>query len=85
MSVHEINGRIGALESWSRTPDRPARTAKARSQSPCSVEYHEDQIRAEGIVPEKDIPKAAEARHRAHMLRLSKASAAARRIRKGAA
>jgi hypothetical protein len=85
MSVHEINGRIGALESWSRTEDRTARTQRARSKSPCSLDYWLGKVDPEGRMKPADREKAAENGHRAHMLRLAKASAAARRIRKGAA
>ncbi|MEU8041088.1 hypothetical protein [Streptosporangium sp. NPDC049078] len=40
MSIHEINGRIGALESWCRAIDRTARTRPARSKSSASLKYH---------------------------------------------
>lgn len=78
------NGRIGALEMWSRTPDRSARTAPARRRSPISLDYWIDKIREEGIVPADDVHKAAEAAHKAFQIRMSSRSAAARRARKTA-
>lgn len=77
-----MNGRIGALESWSRTIDRTARTAPAHSKSPCSLEYHRATVDPNGEMSIADREKAAENAHRAYMLRLAKASADARRIKK---
>ncbi|MFN2636816.1 MAG: hypothetical protein ABR585_07315 [Gemmatimonadaceae bacterium] len=82
MSVHEMNGRIGALESWARTIDRTGRTEAARSKSPSSLEYHRATVDPNGEMSVADREKAAENAHRAHMLRMAKASADARRIRK---
>jgi hypothetical protein len=76
------NGRIGALEQWSREPDRTARTAPARRKSPITLQYWIDKIREEGIVPAADVHKAAEARHRAFQMRMSKRAAAAKRAKK---
>jgi hypothetical protein len=81
-SVHAQNGRIGALEMWSRETDRTARTAPARRRSPVSLEYWVDKIRAEGRVPERDVHKAAEAAHRAFQIRASQRAAAARAKKK---
>lgn len=81
-SVHAANGRIGALESWSRTVNRRARTAPAHTNSPASLDFW---IRKINDAPEAaemspgDRFKAAKNAHRAHMLRLARASAAARR------
>lgn len=77
---HALNGRIGALESWSRTTDRAARTQRARENSPACVEYHVARVDPEITDPEQR-QKAGEERHRAHMLRLAAASAEKRRKR----
>lgn len=79
MSAHATNGRIGALESWSRTVDRTGRTKPAHSKSPASLDYHLATVDPEGVMTPENRLKAAKAAHRAHMLRLAKASAAARR------
>jgi len=34
------NGRLGAITSWARTPNRAKRTAPARASGPGSVEFH---------------------------------------------
>jgi hypothetical protein len=85
-NVHATFGRIGALESWGATEDRKARTAPGRSNSPASLDFHiakvaaeQDAKPADERMSEGDQLKAAKARHRAHMLRLAQASAAARR------
>lgn len=83
MSAHAINGRIGALESWSRTKDRAARTKRARENSPACVEYHIARVDPEIKDPDQR-RKAGEAAHRAHMLRLAQASAKARARKRAA-
>ncbi|GAA4911449.1 hypothetical protein [Streptomonospora salina] len=75
---HAANGRIGALESWSRTSDRAARTKRARENSPACFEYHLARVDAE-ITDHQERVKAAEAAHRAYMLRLAQASAKSRK------
>ncbi|MFC3985497.1 hypothetical protein [Streptosporangium jomthongense] len=82
MNVHQTNGRIGALESWARTIDRTARTKPAHSKSPASLDYWRATVDPKGEMSIPDREKAADNAHRAHMLRLAKASADARRIRK---
>lgn len=81
---HSLNGKIGALESWSRTPDRKKRTAPGHRASPTSVTYWINKLRADGEVAEADLDKAAEAAHRAYMLRLSRRSAEVRAARTAA-
>jgi hypothetical protein len=81
-SKHALNGRIGALESWSRTKDRTARTAPAHSKSPTSLSYWLANVDPDGEMTVPDREKAAENAHRAYMLRLSRLSAEARRKRK---
>lgn len=79
MSAHAMNGRIGALESWSRTKDRSARAKPGHSKSPASLDYWLANVDPDGEMSDADRLKAAQAAHRAHMLRLAKASAEARR------
>lgn len=81
-SVHALNGRIGALESWSRTKDRTARTAPAHSKSPCSLSYWLASVDPDGEMTPADRDKSAAEAHRAYMLRLSKRSADVRRAKK---
>lgn len=81
MGSHAVNGRIGALESWGNTVDRTARTKPAHSRSPASLDYWLAKVDPEGAMTSETRLKAAKAKHRAHMLRLAKASAAARRKR----
>ena len=76
-----LHGRIGGLESWSRTTDRTARTAPGHSNSPASLDYHLARVDPGGVMSEADRLKAAKDAHRAHMLRLAERSAQARRIR----
>ena len=74
----QMNARIGALESWSRTTDRAARTAPGTKASPASVEYWLTKLDPDGVMSPGDRQKAAENARRAHMLRLAQRSAAAR-------
>ncbi|MFD0772636.1 hypothetical protein ACFQZ2_01720 [Streptomonospora algeriensis] len=76
-SQHAANGRIGALESWANTSDRAARTKRARENSPAAFEYHLARV-DEAVTDHQERVKAAEASHRAYMLRLAKASAKSR-------
>lgn len=76
-TAHQQNGRLGGLESWARTTDRTQRTKPARENSPAHFEYHLARVPAEVTDP-AERNKAAEASHRAHMLRLARASAKAR-------
>jgi hypothetical protein len=78
---HAVNGRIGALESWSRTIDRSERTRPAHSKSPASLDYWRANVDPDGLMSVDDREKAAVNAHRAHMLRLAKASAEKRRKR----
>ncbi|MGA5764512.1 hypothetical protein [Nonomuraea bangladeshensis] len=71
--------KIAVHTSWARTADRSARTAPATAASPVSLAYWESRLRAEGVVREQDIPKAAANARSAEMRRRALASAAARR------
>ncbi len=70
-------GRIGALESWGRTPDRAKRTRNARE---AAFQRFLAQVPAE-ITDPGDREKAAGALRRAAMLRLSAAGVAARKAK----
>ena len=69
-----LQARIAAHESWARTPDRSARTAKARQAL-------EDKFLAEAG---GDVKRAESAR-RAYYLRMAQKSAKARKARKAGA
>ena len=73
---HVINGRIGAHESWARTPDRSARTANARK---AFLSRFEDQVDPDRKLPEAERLRRAEHARKAHFQRLAQRSAAARR------
>lgn len=73
-------GRIGAYESWARTPDRSARTSKARRAGPSSLEWHLARLdSALDGAPERDRIAAATAARAAYYARLSAAGNEARR------
>lgn len=72
-------GRIGAHESWARTPDRSARTAAARR---AADERFERQVDPDGTLPPAERRQRAENARKAHYARLALASANARRARK---
>lgn len=73
---HRIAGRIGAYESWSRTEDRTARTAKART---AAEDRFEKQVDPEGKLMPAERAKRAQAARKAHFQRMALASAKARR------
>jgi hypothetical protein len=75
---HVIAGRIGAHESWARTPDRSARTRKARE---AFNRRFEDQVDPDRSLP--DAERAIRAGHarQAYFQRLSLRAAQARRRR----
>ena len=66
------NSRLGALEKWANTTDRTAATAPARA---AFEQKFLDKVDGD--------PKRAQALRQAYFLRLSLASAKARRARKG--
>lgn len=70
--------RIAANISWARTPDRQARTQAAVDASPVRLPYWIARVRAEGVVPEADIPAAAENYRLAYVQKLAAKSAEAR-------
>lgn len=76
--MKDINKRIAAEVSWARTANRDART-KAGRQS--FLSRFEREVDPDGILPPEERRQRAQHALRAHMLRLAKLSAAARRNR----
>lgn len=70
-SFASLRGRVGAYESWGRTPDRTARTAPARAA-----------LRERFLTQAGGDPLRAEALWRAHFARLALKSAQTRRARR---
>lgn len=76
MAVKDINRRIAAEISWSRTADRSARTRPAR---PSFLSRFETEVDPDGSLPPDERRRCAEHAMRGYMLRLAKKSVAARR------
>lgn len=76
----QIIGRIGAHESWARTTDRTARTAKARLAADARFEREAD---PDGILEPRERALRAEHLRKAYFARLALKSVQSRR--KGAA
>lgn len=77
--MRSMRGRIGAFESWARTPDRAARTWPARK---AAFDRFEREVDPDGMLTPQERAKRAEWARKAHMQRLALKSAAARRRRK---
>lgn len=73
--THATAGRIGAHVSWSRTEDRAARTAPART---AFMARFEREVDPDGVLPDEDRRQRAEHAKRAYMQRLAQSSARAR-------
>lgn len=74
----DINKRIAAHISWSRTADRRARTKPGRDKF---LERFERQVDPDGTLPPAERRQRAEHAKRAYMLQLAKRSAKARNRR----
>ena len=74
----DINRRIAAEVSWSRTADRSARTRPARE---AFLNRFEKEVDPNGELPSDERRRRAEHAKRAYMLRLAKRAVAARRAR----
>lgn len=74
----DINRRIAAEVSWSRTADRSARTQRARE---AFLSRFEREVDPNGELPPDERRRRAEHAKRAYMLRLAKRAVAARRAR----
>ncbi len=71
-----LAGRIGATESWARTPDRTARTAAARQ---AFIRQFEQQVDPDGVLYPTERSRRAEHLRSAYYSRLALQSAQARR------
>lgn len=74
----DINRRIAAEVSWSRTADRSARTQPGRE---AFLNRFEREVDPNGELPPDERRRRAEHAKRAYMLRLAKRAVAARRAR----
>lgn len=74
----DINRRIAAEISWSRTYDRSARTRPARE---AFLKRFETEVDPDGTMPPEERRRLAQHAKRAYMLRLAKRAVAARRAR----
>jgi hypothetical protein len=77
--MRSLRGRIGAYESWARTPDRAARTWPARK---AASDRFEREVDPDGVLTLQERANRAEWARKAHMQRLALKSAAARQRRK---
>lgn len=77
----KLQAALAAYESWKRTEDRPARTAKARM---AFEQKSYDEVDPEGILPHAEREKRAGAARNAYYARLALKSATAARIRREA-
>src|ERR1700749_4987078 len=78
----DINRRIAAEISWSRTYDRSARTRPARE---AFLKRFEREVDPDGTLPPEERRRLAEHAKRAYMLRLAKRAVASRRAQLGTA
>jgi hypothetical protein len=76
-----VAGYIGAHESWARTPDRSARTAKARAAADARFEREAD---PDGVLDPAERARRADHLRKAHFARLALKSAQSRRASKEA-
>jgi hypothetical protein len=74
----DINKRIAAEISWSRTADRSARTRPARQKF---LQRFEREVDPDGVLSPDERRKRAEHAKRAYMLRLAKRAVAVRKSR----
>lgn len=77
-----LRAQIAAHDSWARTSDRPARTAKARA---AALARFEREVDPNGELTPQERAKRAEHARKAYFARLALASARARRNRAGGA
>lgn len=73
-----MRAQLGAHTQWARTEDRTARTAAARSGF---YKRFEHQVDPDGVLTPEERHRRATSARKAHMLKLSLASAKARRQR----
>jgi hypothetical protein len=75
IAAKDINRRIAAEISWSRTYDRSARTRPARQEF---LQRFEREVDPDGVLPPDERRRRAEHAKRAYMLRLAKRAVRAR-------
>lgn len=75
-SSQDINKRIAAEISWSRTSDRTARTRASREKF---LQRFEREVEPDGKLPPDERRRRAEHAKRAYMLRLAKRAVTARK------
>ncbi|MFD7841364.1 hypothetical protein ACFV4K_00290 [Nocardia sp. NPDC059764] len=73
-----LQARIAAHTSWAKTPDRAARTAKARE---ALASKFEQQVDPDGVLSPQERALRAEHARKAHFTRMALKSAQARRRR----
>jgi hypothetical protein len=76
IAAKDINRRIAAEISWSRTDDRSARTRPARQKF---LQRFEREVDPDGVLPPDERRRRAEHAKRAYMLRLAKRAVMTRR------
>lgn len=77
VATKNINQRIAAEVSWSRTYDRAGRTRAARQKF---LERFEHEVDPDGTLPPEERRRRAEHAKRAYMLRLAKRATKARNV-----
>lgn len=77
--LRRLRGQIAANTSWANTPNRPARTQKARAKFD---ERFEDEVDPDRVLPPAERAKRAENARKAYFARLAFKSAKARAARK---
>lgn len=81
MNAHQLNGRIGAAERWGHSTAQERRDG-TRAARVAQMKRFEKLADPDGVMSEADRIKAAEHLRRAHMLRMSRAAAEAKRRRR---
>lgn len=75
--MRSLRGRIGAYESWARTPDGAALACQK-----AAIDRFEREVDPDGLLTPQERAKRAQWARKAHMQRLAMKSAAARQRRK---
>lgn len=75
-----LYARAAAHQSWANTPDRTARTEKARA---AAMAKFERQVDPDGVLPVQERRQRAESARKAYFLMLAAKSAVARRTHSG--
>lgn len=81
-SQRSLRAQVAVHESWAKTPDRSARTAKARQ---AMLDKFELEVDPDGVLLPQERAKRAESARKAYFARLALKSAQARARRKSGA